>query len=149
MEVEVLGRLAMQVGNVTGLVFPLTDLNARRLELLKEALPATARAAVLINPANPTMAPLMREAEPVAQRLGIALQAFAVERAGQLSPTMDAVARGSDSLLIMEDTFLETQASELAALAAARRLPALGFHRRFAEAGGLMAYGVDQRAPVQ
>jgi putative ABC transport system substrate-binding protein len=136
--------IARPGGNVTGTTFFNPELAAKRLELLKEALPRLNSAAVLSNPENPGIrGPIRAAMEPRAKALKVELHWVEVRgptEFGKAFKTMEG--RRVGGLVVLEDGMLNVNVQPLAALAAARHLPSIGI-AEYAEAGGLMAYGVS------
>jgi putative ABC transport system substrate-binding protein len=131
-------------GNVTGLSQLAPELSTKRLELLKEALPRVSRVAVLWNPTNPTNASQLRDLQAAARTLRIQLQLLEVGASQDLEGAFQAATRGrSGALIALDDLFIFTQRSQIIALAAKSRLPAIYGWAIFADAGGLMSYGPD------
>ena len=130
-------------GNITGLSTFTPELTAKRLELLKEAVPSLTKAALLLNPDNPLSRLVLQEIEPTAKALNITLQKFEAQRPselGQVFATM--INEKAAALLLFEDAMLITNANALAVLAAVNWLPSCGFPE-FARAGGLIALGIN------
>ena len=130
-------------GNITGLSTFTPELTAKRLELLKEAVPSLTKAALLLNPDNPLNQFVLQEIEPTAKALNITLQIFEARRPsefGQVFATM--IDQKPAALLLFEDAMLIANSNALAVLAAVNRLPSCGFPE-FARAGGLIALGVN------
>jgi putative ABC transport system substrate-binding protein len=134
--------LARPGGNITGLSLQLPDLSAKRLQLLREAVPGITRVAILWNSGSPITPPQLRAAEKAARALGIQLQSLGVrtpddfERAFQ-----DATRQSAGALLILDDFFLTSHLTRISALTAKARLPAMAGVTGFAEAGVLISYG--------
>jgi ABC-type uncharacterized transport system substrate-binding protein len=145
--------LARPGGNITGDTFFITELVAKRLEVLKRALPGVQRVAVLANPDNPRMSPSVESMDRAAKELQLVLLKFDARRAGDLERVFSAMAADNvQALALVEDVVLIANSSNIAARAAKQRLPSIGFVE-FAQAGGLFGYGVDflalyRRAPV-
>ena len=135
--------LRLPGGNITGLSFFTPEFTAKRLELLKEAVPSLTKAALLLNPDNPLNRVLPQEIEPTAKALNIAIQTFEARRPSEFSQVVAAmIDQKVAALLLNEDTMFNANSSALAVLAAVNRLPSSGFPE-FARAGGLIAYGVN------
>ena len=140
-------------GNITGLSFFNAELAAKRLELLKEAIPALTKAAVLLNPNNASNPLILGEIEATAKALNVVVQPFEARQPGDFERTFAAMAdQQIGAVVIHEDTMLNAKATALAIHAAVRRLPSCGFPE-FVRAGGLIAYGInfpdtDYRAAV-
>jgi putative ABC transport system substrate-binding protein len=138
--------LARPGGNVTGFTNMEGSLGGKWLELLKEIAPRVARVAFLFNPAT---APY---AEYYVAPFKAAAASFAVEAIvtpvhymSELESTVAAQGREPNGgLVIMSDTFLNNNRSELTSLAARYRLPAVYPYRQFTEVGGLPSYGIDR-----
>jgi len=138
--------LARPGGNVTGSTFFVPELMAKRLELLKEAMPRTARVAVLVNADDPSHVPVLKAMNSTARSLKIEIQKFEVRRPSEIERAFTAIARSRvDAVVVQEDNLLTTNTRVVAGSAAKNQLPLAG-QPTFAEAGGQIGYGVDQRA---
>jgi putative ABC transport system substrate-binding protein len=136
--------LARPGGNITGLSQVSPQLSAKRLELLREAVPEVSRVAVLWNPTNPTNAPQLGATKVAAQALGVQLQLLEVRGPQDLESAFEAATRRrAGALITLDDLFIFTQRMRIIALAAKHRLPAIYGWLVFPEAGGLMSYGPD------
>jgi putative ABC transport system substrate-binding protein len=130
-------------GNITGISQNITSLEAKRLELLCEVLPAITIAA-LVNPANLNSQPIVKDLEPVARALGRQLQVLEASTDADFDTAFAMMARqGAGGLVVSGDPFFLSQRDRLIALAARQALPAIYFVREFTYAGGLMSYGTD------
>ena len=137
--------LARPGGNITGLMFVGAELNAKRLEFLKQALARLKRVAVLMNPDNAAMAPVQREMAQAGAKLGVEIVRFDVRSPDEFEGAFAGIAaKRADAVVIVEDGMLNVNASRLGALATAKRLPSIGVDE-VADGGGLLAYGVNQR----
>jgi putative ABC transport system substrate-binding protein len=136
--------LAQPGGNITGLSQMSPQLSAKRLELLKEAVPGVSRVAVLWNPTNPTNAPQLGDTKAAARALGVQLHSLEVRGPQDLESAFVAATRGrAGALIALDDQFIFTQRMRIVALAAKNRLPAIYGWGTFPEAGGLMSYSPD------
>jgi putative tryptophan/tyrosine transport system substrate-binding protein len=141
-------------GNLTGVTHIPSELDTKRLQLLKEALPSTSRVAVLWHPDFPPNVESVPELKRAAQALRVELYLVAYRGAQEFESAVAAMRRdGAEALFVMPHPTTSGQAARLAALAAANRLPAIAPYQHFAEEGGLMAYGgsfadMYRRAPV-
>jgi putative tryptophan/tyrosine transport system substrate-binding protein len=139
----VIASLAHPGGNVTGfLISTGTDLDGKRLELLRGVIPSMTRAAVVWNPRNEANRHKIANLEGPAKGLGIQIESIQARDVQD----MERVLRGAgprrvDAMLALPDAFLWSQRERIVALAARQRLPAMYPELDFAEAGGLMAYG--------
>jgi len=106
------------------------------------AAPEAAATALLLHPANPGSAPILREAEAAARNLGVRLQTLEARSPQEIDSAFAAMTRErAGALLIFPDPFFGIQRRQIAELAAKRRLPAIhGGTPDYAEAGGLMVY---------
>jgi putative ABC transport system substrate-binding protein len=144
LSVGVVTSLARPGGNITGLSSLAVDLEAKRLELLKQLVPGISRMAVLWNPANPALVVSSQTATAAAQRLGVKLSFVSVTDAPTLEGVLDRVSRENpDSLLVMADPVLIAQGGQIAAFALKRRLPAVYPFPEHAHAGGLLIYATS------
>ena len=141
-ESGVVASYARPGGNVTGSSFFWGELNAKRLEFVKQVTPGLTRAAVLINPDNPAMTSLLRETEERAQSLKVAILPVKVRRLEELDGALQAARKQVQALAVVEDGLFLPNGARIADLAVKNRMPSIGF-REFCEAGGLLAYGVD------
>jgi len=135
--------LARPGGNTTGVSSLGTELPGKRLELLKEMVPQSARVAVLANPAAGGYASVMHNLTRAAQALGLHLRVVELRRAEELDPAFATMTRaGMDALLVVSDpALMDGLRGRTVDLAATHRLPAMYDWRELVVAGGLMAYG--------
>ena len=135
--------LARPGGNVTGSVQFSVEGGAKRLELLKEAVPHITRIAVLVNPANAGSPLQVQAMRNTANALKLELQAIEVRSAKELGATFEAIEQGRiEAIVVPTDTLFRANAIEIADRAARQKLPSTG-SREFAMAGGLIGYGPD------
>jgi putative ABC transport system substrate-binding protein len=133
-------------GNVTGSTFFAPEVGAKRLDLLKEALPGLRRAAYLSVEGNPITARLRPPLETSAKALQVELVALSVRDAQEVAAAFSqAAAQGVDAVVVPEYSLLRATAPAVARLAEKHRLPSIGF-AEFAAAGGLVGYGPDDAA---
>jgi putative ABC transport system substrate-binding protein len=133
-------------GNITGLTTMVPDdFVAKRLEILRELVPAASKIALLANPDNPLHR--LSNAEFIsrtAQRLGVALLTVEATTAEELDVAFaSATAQHADAILDLGDALTFVQAPRIVALAAKYHLPASYLYRKCADGGGLVAYGPD------
>jgi putative ABC transport system substrate-binding protein len=129
-------------GNLTGVSDMATDLSAKRLELLKEAVPSLSRVAVLWNSADPGMVLRFREIETAARALGVTLQSLEVRASDELERAFTAMTQERpDGLFVVAEVLTLTHRCRVLDFAAKNRLPAMYEFGVFARDGGLMAYG--------
>jgi len=139
--------LARPGSNVTGMSMMVTDLAAKRLELLKEAVPGISRVLVLTYLVDP-IAPLQVKAlNKAASSLGVTLQIQDIKSAEDLSAAFDAgVREGVEGLITTAESIFIVQRARISELAARHRLPSMfPYSIQVTDAGGLMAYDADYR----
>jgi putative ABC transport system substrate-binding protein len=143
---KLVDSLARPGGNATGLSILAPELSAKRLDLLKQALPRLSRVMVLWNSANDGMRLRFRETELAAQTLGVALQSVSVRSPDDFDAAFAAMTRDRpESLLVLADTVTTANRRRAVEFAARSRIPAIYETRLFVESGGLMSYGVNMR----
>jgi ABC-type uncharacterized transport system substrate-binding protein len=136
--------LARPGGNTTGLTLLSTAVVAKRLELLREAVPEVSRLAVLLGPPAPADALFLREAEVGAQAMRMRLQILRAADPTDVERAFAAMTRERASAVLMsEHPFLFSPKARVAELAAEHRLPTVVSFREFVERGALMSYGAD------
>ena len=135
--------LARPGGNLTGINFFNAELAAKRLELLRELVPAATRVAVLVNPANAANTETtLRDVEPAARAMGLQIQVLNASTSREIDAAFATFVRERpDALFVGGDPFFNTRRVQLAILAARHAIPATYAEREYAEAGGLMSYG--------
>src|SRR5262245_7614501 len=134
--------LARPGGNVTGCSILLPDISAKRLQLLKEAVPAVARVAVLWNPRTPYHKRLLKEVEAAAPSLRLQPVPIAAQDPGEFEGAFAAMATAHvNALFIADDPVFAISRTPLLQLAAKNRLPTISSNRDDITAGGLMSYG--------
>jgi putative ABC transport system substrate-binding protein len=136
--------LARPGGNVTGMSLMAPDLGGKRLEILKDMLPALSRVAILWNAANPYPAVVFRETESAARKLGVEVHSIEVRTPKDFDGALEAAVRQHPGALItVEDPLTMNYRNQIAEFAAKNRLPAIYGLREYVEAGGLMSYGAN------
>jgi putative ABC transport system substrate-binding protein len=134
--------LARPGENLTGLSLSAPELSGKRLELLKEAVPAITHVAVLANPANPSTAAQLRETQRAAQALQVQLHMVEVRGRHELDQAFSIMRHvPADALLVLLDPLFIQQRARLVEMTATSQLPAMYGFREDVEMGALMAYG--------
>ena len=142
-EAGVVASLARPGGNITGSSFFMPELTAKRLELIKEAIPSVSRVAVLLNPDNRVNQPVLKEMKSTAQSLGLDLQRIEVRAAEDFARAFSVMVKKQvGALAVPEDAMLNSQAERIADLAIKNRLPTIGATLHVGT-GLLMGYGQD------
>jgi putative ABC transport system substrate-binding protein len=128
--------------NMTGMTFMAMELCAKRVEVLKELLPGAKRIALLSNPEHAGELLEYRVTEDSARRFGAEVTRHLVHTPQELAPAFAAIrAAKFDATLVFPDSLTLNRRQEIAALAAAAKMPCMYGWTEFTEAGGLMSYG--------
>jgi putative tryptophan/tyrosine transport system substrate-binding protein len=137
--------LAHPGGNVTGLSMLHTELAAKALEILHEAIPQSSRIGILWNPTTPSHAPALQSVQDAAASLGIRLYPAPTRRVEDFESAFASIlSANADSLLVLASPMsYSDRGMLLAQLALKYRLPAMFGFKENAEAGGLMSYSAD------
>jgi putative ABC transport system substrate-binding protein len=133
--------LARPGGNATGLSLQTTDHAAKRVELLRELMPAARRLAILVNSRNPGAVLELREAETAIRALGLEPSLHEIQRAEDIAPAFGAMKGQADALYVCTDVLVNVHRVRINTLALGARLPTMYSIREYVEAGGLMSYG--------
>ena len=137
----IVASLAHPGGNITGLSAVVTELYAKRVQLLRDLIPRAARIAALVTLSNPAIPPQWKEVEVAARSLALQPQLLDVRKPEDLAPAFDtAIRHRADVLVVGLETLTLTNQQIIVDLAAKHRLPAMYASTEFA--GGLVAYGV-------
>jgi putative ABC transport system substrate-binding protein len=135
--------LARPGGNTTGSTILSPEINAKRMELLKEAIPRIRRVAALMNPANPLSELVFKQMGLTARALGIELRPAWVRRGDELDSAFSELVKARiDGLVILEDAVLVDNVRRIADLAKKHRLPTAAGSEHV-QTGSLLSYGVD------
>jgi putative ABC transport system substrate-binding protein len=135
--------LARPGGNFTGFTLMHTELNAKRLDLLREAFPHITAIAALVDPANPAYK-AFEQTETAARSLGLGDVAKAeAGSAAALRALRPAVFSGASAVVVIPDGMFYAYRRDVVALINTARLPAIYPEREYADEGGLMAYGAN------
>jgi putative ABC transport system substrate-binding protein len=140
----IVATLARPGGNVTGLSAFVTELTGKRTEMLREIVPKVSRIAALLDMGNPVSAAQWKETQIAVQSMGMQSQLLDVRKAEQLEPAISqAVKQRADGLVVGIDVFTQANRRLIAELCVKHHLPAIYASKEFAEAGGLISYGVS------
>ena len=139
-----IASLARPGGNITGTTYFDPELAAKRLELLKEAVPRATRVGVLTNPDNPqTMGTTLQSLRLAAESLKLKLSIFEARSPNEFEHTFSAMVESRvDAVAVVDDGMFIANQRAIADIAANKRLPLTGA-KELAETGGLIGYGVD------
>lgn len=134
--------LARPGGNMTGLTSLSPEMGAKRIEVLRAALPKLSRVAVLHSLAFPGVAVQLAEAERAVKRLGKELVPVDVKQLEDLETAFgEIVSSRADALLVIENPMFFINRQRIIALAGKHRLPAIYIAKEYVQSGGLMSYG--------
>jgi ABC-type uncharacterized transport system substrate-binding protein len=134
--------LSQPGGNITGVTALSPRLSAKRLELLKQAVPTLSHVAVLFNPDDETKTVDRQQLQVAARALGLRLHSVAIRSPEEFEPGFRTMVRERvDGVVVLSTAFTSFHRAKIIKLAAEHRLPAIYERKEYVEAGGLMAYG--------
>ena len=137
-------------GNITGLSELTTELNAKAIEMLKEAVPQATRIGVLWNPTTPSQVPGLESVKAAGENLGLALYMMAAATVEDFDEALALAAREQvGGLYVVPAPITAMERARLAELALKYRLPTMFGVKENVEAGGLMSYGADRNDLVR
>ena len=138
---RVVSSLARPDANVTGTTRMISEMSAKHVELLKEAVPSLRKLAVLWNPTNSSHRPAMQAVDATARALSLQVQPLEVRAVAEFDGSFDAIVRDkADGLLFIADPVFFIQLRRMADFVGANRLPAICNFTEFPKLGGLMGY---------
>jgi putative tryptophan/tyrosine transport system substrate-binding protein len=137
--------LARPGGNLTGINYFLQEVTAKRLGLLRELVPTALQIAVLINPANASIAKTtLRDVEEAGRILRLRIRIVNASTDREVDAAFDTFAQQRpDALFVAGDAFFGGRAVQLVTLAARHGIPTAYAHRDYVAVGGLLSYGTD------
>jgi putative tryptophan/tyrosine transport system substrate-binding protein len=139
--------LARPGGNVTGVSWMALDLVGKQLAALKEAVPQVSKIGVLMRSDYSGHSQMMKELEGAAAQLGLSLLPVVVNTKQDLPHRFDEMtAAGADGYFVFAEPRTEVMLGDITALASRHRLPGAAQLPRYAEAGVLLAYGINLAA---
>ena len=131
-------------GNITGVAILGVALEAKRLEILHELVPAAKLIAVLINPKNPQSEIQTNELATASRRAGQEIIQLKASNNPEIEAAFESLAdRGAGAMIIGQDTFFTSQPAQFAALAKRYAVPTISPWREHVVAGGLISYGAS------
>jgi putative ABC transport system substrate-binding protein len=134
--------LARPGGNVTGLSMMTSDLNSKRLQMLKDFVPSLTRVAMLWNPDHPFHHQMIKDLKAIAPSLSIALSPESVQSTDELDQSFADIQRVSaQAVYVVEDPFFFSARTQLLRLTSESRLATIHELRRWPEEGALVSYG--------
>ena len=133
--------LALPGGNVTGLSVVSVDMAAKRLELLREAVPDFRRLAILFDVGNPVSVEEARQVQAACDQLALEAFPLAIRRAEDIVPAFEGLKDRADALHVSANPLILSNVVRINILAVGARLPTSYISREYVQAGGLLAYG--------
>jgi putative ABC transport system substrate-binding protein len=131
-------------GNLTGTNFLANEIVAKRLELLRDLVPAAKRVAVLVNPTYPGSETTLREVPAAARLMGLQIDVLNASTSGEIDAAFASLMRDRpDALFVGGDPFFSVRRVQLVNLVARHGLPATFSSREFPDVGALMSYGTN------
>ena len=131
-------------GNMTGITLLTDQLEPKRLRLLRQWFPQAPRFGFLVNPSYPPSEGQLKDAQATAGAIGLQLSVLPASSDAEIDVAFEKIAReGIAPILVGASPFFDTRRIKLVELAAVHKVPALYHFREFAEAGGLVSYGID------
>jgi ABC-type uncharacterized transport system substrate-binding protein len=140
-EMGLAASLAHPGGNVTGMTLGAIELNGKRLQLIKQAFPAIAHVALLVDTKNAAAEAYLASAGTVGTALGERFTIVAATSPTELDALGTGHLAGADALAVLPDAMFWNHRDAIIALAEKARIPAIYPEREYADAGGLIAYG--------
>jgi putative ABC transport system substrate-binding protein len=143
-ELGLVASLARPGGNLTGVSMQMTELNAKRLELLSELVPQARVIALLVNPNYPGAEGIMREVQEAARATGVQILILKARTEGEIDAAFTTlVQRHVGALVVGNDSFFDSRIEQFVALAGRDAVSAIYDQREFPDSGGLMSYGTS------
>jgi putative ABC transport system substrate-binding protein len=137
-------NLARPDGNITGLSTLAPELDGKRLELLRETLPAVTRVAWVWDPDNSALTVRLKQMQAASQALGLKLQPLEVRNPDELENAFNAAIRERAGAILVPAVMVSPYRKQIVEFTETKRLPLIHDTREFVEqAGGLMSYGPD------
>ena len=141
---SLIASIARPGGKATGVTCISSELAGKRLQMLKELVPALARVAVLYNPDDRNKTIEYQQVQQAARSMNLMLRAFEAHSPGEIdSAFVGMTADRRQALIALADPLMNFHVGKLADLGLKNRLPAIYGFREFADAGGLISYGAS------
>jgi len=143
--------LARPGGNITGMSNMMPELAGKRLDLLREIRPKISRLAFLAYSADPLHKVFVKDAQEAAEKIKIQIRPAVMDKVEEIEAAFSTMNRERAEALIVQPLFISNlgQGQRIADLAVRTRLPTVSDGGGFAEAGGLLFYGPDQKPMFQ
>ena len=126
------------------------EVNAKRVELLRDAFPHVTRVAILSNPLHPGEQGELKESEQAAERLGIGLSFAQMRSAAEIQPALERIrVAGAEAIIVLPDGLAMQHRKQIIEFAALQRIPVISGWSEFAKSGGTMTYGPNLNASFE
>jgi len=149
LQTGLIGNMARPKRNVTGMTALTSELAAKRLQLLTEAMPGISRVALLLSPTKSSLASA-EATKSAAKILGLTVQVVQVRGPPEFADAFQAIARErAEAVIMVAGRVISTHQRQLLKLAVERKLPTICWRRGVVRAGCLISYGADRKRLVQ
>jgi putative ABC transport system substrate-binding protein len=140
----IVSNLARPEANITGFIAVNVELEAKRIELLKDVVPHLTRVAILGNSLNPLNRVNLEIARRTAEKLSVAVETFEVQSSGEVAGALAALtAKRPDAALLASDILLLSERQRIVDTLGASRIPTIYPFREYAPVGGFIIYGAN------
>jgi putative ABC transport system substrate-binding protein len=140
----IVSNLARPEANITGFIAVNVELEAKRIELLKDVVPHLTRVAILGNSLNPLNRVNLEIARRTAEKLSVAIETFEVQSSGEVAGTLAALtAKRPDAALLASDILLLSERRQIVDTLGASKIPTIYPFREYAPVGGFIIYGAN------
>ena len=140
----IVSSLSRPGGNITGVYLFTSQIESKRLGLLRALVPKAELIAILLNPNNPVATDQVREVQEAASALSQQIHILSANSESEINAAFATVVQlRAAAMLVSSDPFFNSQRDKIIALAARYSIPAIYEWREFALAGGLMSYGTN------
>jgi putative ABC transport system substrate-binding protein len=132
--------------NYTGVTFMMGEVNVKRIELLKQALPGLSRIALLSNPEHAGEQMELEASRKTAEALGMTMQYLPVRTAGEFRPAVaTAASSGAEAIVVLPDALVMQHRAMLIGTMMEQGIPSVSGWSAFAQSGGVFTYGPNLR----
>jgi ABC-type uncharacterized transport system substrate-binding protein len=144
-EFGLVASLNRPAGNLTGITLIIREMSAKRMQIIREAIPGVTTIGLLVNPNNRNTDSETREVNDAARSLGVELHVVNASTKSDIEAAFATLVQlKAGAFLTTSDAFFTEQRDQIAVLAARHGVSGITHAREYAEAGGLMSYGSDQ-----
>jgi putative ABC transport system substrate-binding protein len=132
-------------GNATGFTVQGSEVEGKRLQLLKESVPVLSRIAVILNPANPVVEFFLHNTQVAAKASAVTIQHLVeIRREADFEQAFATITKAPPhALIVLGDRSLLAHRKRIIEFSAAKRLPTMYPYREYVDAGGLMSYATS------